>query len=139
MSSVRAQINIAVAPRAVWRALTTEEGLTSWLVDAARVDGRQGGRVVLTSEGDDGEPVEERGIFHEFRPTRKIEIAWDNTSPSATRGTRVLFQIARDGPDETRVSLVHSGGGVLDDEETRAGIEKTWKASLKSLRSSLEE
>ncbi len=137
MPAIRQQINIAAPTRAVWRALTTSEGLTSWWVDEARVDAREGGRIVLVSEGDDGEPVQEVGIFHELRPTRKIEIAWDKSSPAITKGTRLEFQIARDG-DETRVSLVHSGAGVLDDDDARTGLEKAWKAALLSLRDALE-
>ena len=137
MPSVRQQLNIAAPPRTVWAALTTAEGLTSWWVDEARVDAREGGRIVLTSEGDDGEPVEECGLVHTCRPTRKFEIAWDNSSPAPTKGTRVQFQVARDG-DETRVSVIHSGGGILDDEDEWTLLDKAWKSALKALRSSLE-
>lgn len=138
MASIRHQINIAAPARAVWNALTTEQGLTSWWVDAARVEPRQGGRIVLESEGDEGERVEERGMFHEIRPTRRIEIAWDGNSPGPTRGTRIEFAVARDG-DETRLSLVHSGGGVLEDEEAREQLDRSWRAALRALRDHLEE
>jgi uncharacterized protein YndB with AHSA1/START domain len=137
MSSIRHQVNIAASPRTVWAALTTAEGLASWWVDSARIDPRPGGRVVLTSEGDDGTPVEEWGILHDIRPTRRVEIAWDTNSPGPTKGTRVEWTIARDG-DETRVSLVHSGGGVLEDEEARSRLEKEWKGAFESLRDALE-
>lgn len=138
MPAIRQQINIDASPRAVWRAITTVEGLTSWLADEARVDAREGGRIVLTSEGDDGEPMEERGIFHEIRPIRRIEVAWDVNSPAPTKGTRIEFQIARDG-EETRLSVVHRGGGVLDDEEAREALDKGWRQALRALRSALEE
>jgi uncharacterized protein YndB with AHSA1/START domain len=137
MSTIRQQINIAAPTRTVWKALTTEEGLTSWWVDGARIDARPGGRVVLTSEGDDGNPVEERGILHDIRPTRHIEITWDHSSPAVTKGTRVEFSVARDG-DETRVSVVHSGKGALEDAAAREKIEKGWKQALLALRQSLE-
>jgi uncharacterized protein YndB with AHSA1/START domain len=137
MSSVRQQVNIAVSPRVVWRALTTEEGVTSWWVDQARLDARPGGRLVLTSVGDDGQPVEERGMFHEVRPTRKVEIAWDSVSPAPTKGTRIEFLIARDG-DETRLSVVHSGAGILDDEAARAVLDQQWRQALHALRDHLE-
>jgi len=137
MSAIRQQINIARPIRAVWTALTTADGLMSWWADDARVDARPGGRVVVFTEGDDGEPMEERGILHELRPTRKIEIAWDSNSPALTRGTRLLFQLARDG-EETRVSLVHSGRGVLEDEEARDTLDKDWRRALRSLRDALE-
>lgn len=137
MSSIRQQINIAAPTRSVWKALTTDEGITSWWVDSARIDARPGGRVVLTSEGDDGKPVEERGILHDIRPTRRIEIAWDSSSPAPTKGTRIEFTVARDG-DETRVSVVHSGKGPLEDAVEREKIEKSWKQALIALRQSLE-
>lgn len=137
MPAIRRQINIAAGTRAVWRALTTVDGLQSWLADTARVDAREGGRIVLTSEGDDGEPVEERGLIHEIRPTRKLEWAWDSSSPAPTAGTRVLWQLAMDG-EETRVILVHRGGGPLDEEESRAAMDKEWRQALLALRDALE-
>ena len=138
MASIRQQINIAVPSRVVWNALTSAEGWKRWWAEEARLEARSGGRIVLTVEGDEGEPVEERGIFHELRPTRKLEIAWDSTSPAKTKGTRLQFSISRDG-DETRLALVHSGGGILDDEDQRAALEKEWRSALRALRSSLEE
>lgn len=138
MSSIRHQINIAAPVRVVWRALTTEAGLTSWWVDDARVVSEKGGRVILRSEGDDGEMMEEVGMFLELRPTRKIEIAWDSSSPAPTKGTRVQFTVARDG-EETRVAVVHSGGGLLDDEESREALNKSWRSALRALRGSLED
>ena len=137
MTAIRQQINIARPIRAVWAALTTANGLKSWWADEARMDPRPGGRVVVVTEGDDGEPMEERGILHELRPTRKIEIAWDSNSPALTKGTRLTFQLARDG-EETRVSLVHTGRGVLEDEEAREVLDKDWRRALRSLRDALE-
>jgi uncharacterized protein YndB with AHSA1/START domain len=135
MAAIRHQINVAVPVRTVWKALTTEEGLTGWWGRGARVDPRPGGRVVITSEDAEGQAVEERGLFHELRPTRKIEIAWDTTSSSLTRGTRVVFQLARDA-DETRLSLVQSVTG--EDDTARAELDALWRQRLLALRGSLE-
>ncbi|HHO51403.1 MAG TPA: SRPBCC domain-containing protein [Deltaproteobacteria bacterium] len=137
MPSIRQQINIAAPTRVIWNLLTTAEGWTHWWAEEARLEPRSGGRIVLTIEGDDGEPIEERGVFHEIRPTRKLEIAWDSTSPAKTRGTRVQLTISRDG-DEARLALIHSGGGILDDEEARAALEREWRSALRALRSHLE-
>ena len=137
MAAIRHQVNIAVPTRTVWKALTTADGLMSWWADEARLDPRPGGVIVITTEGDDGEPIEERGVFHELRPTRKIEIKWDKGSQAPTAGTRITFQLAKDGP-ETRLSLIHSGGGVLDDEEARSVLDKDWNRALKGLRDTLE-
>lgn len=137
MAAIRRNIHINAAPRAVWRTLTTSEGWTSWYADEARMDGRKGGRVVLVSEDDEGNPVEEVGTVLTWRPTSRLEISWDSNSPAPTRGTMLTFSIARDG-GETRVALVHSGGGPLDDEEARSQLDTTWRQSLNALRDVLE-
>jgi uncharacterized protein YndB with AHSA1/START domain len=137
MAAIRQQINIAVPLRSVWNTLVTAEGWRSFWADEARLEPRSGGRIVLVSQAPDGSRVEERGIFHEMRPTRKVEIAWDSTSPAPTRGTRVNFTLSRDG-NETRLLLVHSGGGVLEDEEARSHLEREWKDALRTMRETLE-
>lgn len=137
MASIRQQINIAASPRMVWAQLTTSDGLTAWWADEARVDGSSGGRLTLTSEDDDGEPLEERGVFLEFRPTRKLEIKWDAGSGGLTGGSRVKFQVARDG-DETRVSVIHTGA-FLEEADVFARFDKEWRSALKALRGSLED
>jgi uncharacterized protein YndB with AHSA1/START domain len=137
MPAIRQQINVAASPRAVWNALTTAEGLTAWWVDEARVDPRTGGRVVVASVGEDGAPSEQRGLFLDFRPTRRVEIAWDTLGGGGKTGQRIEFQVAMAG-GETRVSVVVSGGEALDDEEAHAALSRDWKASLKALRAHLE-
>lgn len=137
MSSIRRQINIAATPRAVWQMLTTDEGWRAWYADEARVDGRKGGRISITTEDDDGEPLVEAGFFHTWRPTARLEIAWDTHGKAASRGGRLLIQVARDG-DETRVSVVISGGAAMEDPELRAELDTTWRQSLKGLRDALE-
>lgn len=138
MSSIRRQINITASPRAVWSALTTAEGWQGWYADEARVDARVGGRIILISDYDEeGRPIEEVGLFHTFRPTSRLEIRWDSRSQASSRGGRLSFNIARDG-GETRVALVHAGGEALEDEESRAELEKTWRQAFQSLRDYLE-
>jgi len=135
LATVRQQINIAASARIVWNALTTAEGLTSWWVDEARVDTRPGGRIVITTEDDDGAPLEEIGMFQQLRPTRKVEITWDSGSRGPLRKTRLEFVLARD-KDETRVAVIHSG--IEETEDDNAALEKEWRQALLALRSSLE-
>ena len=138
MSSVRQQINIAVGPRAVWRAFTTEDGVTSWWVDGARLDAKEGGRLVLDTEDEEGESVQESGIFHVLRPTRSLEIVFDKLPETPWAGSRMKIALARDG-GETRVVLVHTGNGeAFTDEERRLALEKEWRGALRSLRGALE-
>jgi len=136
LATVRQQINIAASVRVIWNALTTAEGLSSWWVDEARVDTRPGGRIVVTTEDDDGAPIEEIGMFQQLRPTRKIEIKFDSNSPGALRKTRIEFVLARDG-DETRVAVIHSG--IEETEDDNAALEKEWRQALLALRASIED
>lgn len=136
MPAVRRQINIAASPRTVWRSLTTPDGLAAWLVDSGTVQPQEGGRVVLTLEGDDGEPVEIRGMIHTWRPTSHLEIAFDR-GKNEYAGSRVAFKLARDG-EETQLTMVHSGGEALEDEARRAAIDTTWRQALNALQSTLE-
>lgn len=137
MGSVRQQVNIAVGPRRVWRALTTAEGLCGWWATTARVDAREGGRVVIETTNEEGERLERMGLFLAFRPTRRLEIKWDGGVNNDAKGTSVNFHIARDG-DETRVNIVQTGESITADEEEVASREKAWKATLLSLREALE-
>jgi uncharacterized protein YndB with AHSA1/START domain len=138
MPAIRRQINIAAPQRTVWNMLTTADGWKAWYADEARFDANSGGRVVLQTEDDDGNPVEEVGTVLTFKPTRKLEIRWERGTTANTVDTVLSFGLARDG-DETRVSLIHRGAGPLEEEEARAELDKTWRQSLKALRGVLED
>ncbi len=137
MAAIRRHVYIATGARAVWRALTSAEGLEKWLAEDARIDGRKGGRVVLggTDFDDEHEIV---GMIHTWRPTSQLEITWDSVGAAETKGSSVLFQVARDG-DESRVSIVHSGGEALEDDERRAKLDHAWKVALETLQALLDE
>lgn len=163
MAAIRHQVRIAAPARVVWHALTTEDGLRGWWGEADRLDPRAGGRFVITvddglpaqvpappEEGDapdeDGAedapaeaaepagPVQRWGVFHSFRPTRSIEITWDS---GLLKGTRLAFQLGRD-EDETKVHIVQSVSGGLDDDALRDALETWWKAALLRLRDGIE-
>lgn len=136
MPAIRRQINIAAPPRAVWNVLTTGEGLTKWLASSARIDAREGGRVVLAA-GAAGEEKESRGLVHTWRPTSHLEISFDRVGDSELRGSHVAFKLARDG-DETRLNLVHSGGEALDDEARRGALDRVWAGALDKLQTLLD-
>lgn len=130
MAIIRKQINIDASPRTLWKALTTAEGLASWLGSDARVDGRDGGRYCLKV----GEQ-EEVGLIHEFRPTGRLEVMWDK-HVGAWKGSRVLFQVARDG-NESVVHVQHISSS-FDDDAARLPVDAFWKNSLQKLRDQLE-
>ncbi|MCB9665569.1 MAG: SRPBCC domain-containing protein [Alphaproteobacteria bacterium] len=136
MSAIRHQVSVDASSRTVWTALTTEAGVTGWWAETARIDARDGGRIVLSTRIGDA-LVEERGIFHQVRPTRTLEITWDSVGTSPTRGAKLQLQVGR-GDGETKVHVVLSGGEGLEDEETRAQVDEFWKGALLRLRDVLE-
>lgn len=137
MSSIRRHVHIAAPSRAVWNAVTTGEGLSSWWVDSARVDGRQGGRLVLQWTDDDGKEVEAWGMFHELRPTAQVEVLFDRVGSSPLRGCRLAFQVARDGA-ETRLSVLLADGEALNDPAQREALDAGWRRDLKALQDLLD-
>ena len=137
MPAIRRHVHIACGARAVWSALTTSDGLEKWMADDARIDGRKGGRVVVSGTDFDSEN-ELCGMIHTWRPTSKLEISWDSVGTFELKGSSVAFQVARDG-DETRLSIVHSGGEALEDEERRSALDAAWKTALETLQSLLDD
>jgi uncharacterized protein YndB with AHSA1/START domain len=77
------------------------------------------------------------GTILKWRPTSHLEIKWDRSNKGSAAGSRLSFQLARDG-DETRLSLIHGGADVFDDEEQRAVLDKEWRQALASLQSNLD-
>ena len=137
MPAIRRHIHIATAPRAVWNALTTPEGLTKWLADEVRIEPRQGGRVVLTRTGPDGEKIEARGLIHKWRPISHFEIAFERLGAYAGRGTHLAFQLTQDGT-EARLSLQQSGGEALEDPVQWKVMDDEWRAALGNLQARLD-
>lgn len=135
MGSIRQQISVDASSRAVWDLLTTVEGVTSWWVEDARLDARDGGRIVVGRTVDEVRQ-EDRGSYHQVRPTRTVEVAWDTSGSGPLAGTRLEFQVGR-GDGETKVHVVQTGV-ALDDDARRVEVESFWKAALLKLRAKLE-
>ena len=89
MAAIRRHVYIANGARAVWRALTTAEGLEKWLAEDARVDARKGGRVVLTGSDLDSEH-DVVGMIHTWRPTSKPGRSNSRRSRPRSRSTVTL-------------------------------------------------
>jgi uncharacterized protein YndB with AHSA1/START domain len=136
MATIRQQIRIAAPARAVWNALTTGEGLAAWLAQEARIDPREGGRVVLGfAPVGDAPRVEEAGILSNVRPTRSLEWKIDSGPPTA-RGTSVAFTVGGEA-GATKVHVVHSGS-FGDDEAAVEAAEARWRDALPRLKAHVE-
>jgi len=112
-------VELAHRPQVVWDALTTAEGLRSWLGDRASIDLRPGGTAeVVWTEEDAGaeirvERVEEPRVFG---------FTWrvDGVPRDDPRRTYVEFTL-EPTPTGTRLHLVESGFAQLPDEHHRTG------------------
>jgi uncharacterized protein YndB with AHSA1/START domain len=134
MPTLRHQILIDANPRAIWNAVTTSEGAAGWWADEVRIDARVGGRVVLV-HGEGEHRQEEVGTVMQARPTAVFEVRWDGAS--LTRGTSTLFQIGR-ADNDTKIHVVQSGAGILDDEAASAVLLDLWKERFVRLRKTFE-
>ena len=113
--------SLNASPEKVWEAITTADGLTSWLAVSAAVDGREGGAVEI--EFDDDERVS--GTITRWDPTSSFAHTWlingevesdlEYSLAATDRGTDLM--------------LVHTG---LPDEMCR-GYTPGWHAFLARL------
>ena len=113
-------------PERVWEALTTQEGITSWLAVSAKVDGRKGGAVEI--EFDDDQMVD--GIITRWDPTSHFAHTWiiNGEFPSDVR-----YTLAPVG-EGTELTLVHTG---LPDEMC-AGYTPGWHTFMVRLAAALD-
>ena len=65
-----------------------------------------------------------------------LRIVWDHMGGLPNRGGHGLGR--RDG-DEVRVSLVHSGGPLLEDEDQREAMIKEWRRDMRALQGLLDD
>ena len=107
---VRASIDIAAPPAAVFRALTEPEGLNQWIAAAATVDLRVGGSMSFGwSYEVDGRTVAPVSRILEIVPNERLVMDWPDWrgDPSVPRQTiRWDLQAI---PSGTRVTLTHTG------------------------------
>ncbi|GAA4925802.1 uncharacterized protein YndB with AHSA1/START domain [Actinomycetospora succinea] len=112
-------VELAHRPEVVWGALTTAEGLRSWLGDRASIDLRPGGtaEVAWTTEGQIAEIRVER-----VEEPRVFGFTWrvDGVARDDPRRTYVEFTL-EPTPAGTRLHLVESGFAQLGDEDHRRG------------------
>lgn len=120
------QRSLDAPPERVWEALTTQEGITSWLAVSAKVDGRDGGDVEI--EFDDDQTVS--GIITRWDPNSHFDHTW---VINATITSDVAYSLTPLG-EGTELMLVHTG---LPDEMC-AGYTPGWHAFLARLAAELE-
>ena len=92
------------APRErVWSLLTEPGELPRWWPDAAELEPRLGGRVVLTFG-----PGAVSGEVTHWDPPRELVLTWEQSNMPGVR-LHVLFTVDDIGDGRSRVGVVHSG------------------------------
>ena len=124
-------VDLAHRPEVVWRALTTAEGLRSWLGDRASIDLRPGGHAEVVWSGGEGsvdttgyttgDPTAEILVERVEEP-RVLGFTWrvDGVAREDPRRTYVEFTLEPTATG-TRLHLVESGFAQLADEDHRRG------------------
>jgi uncharacterized protein YndB with AHSA1/START domain len=112
-----------VAPERVWHALTTQEGITSWLAPTAAIDARLGGTIEMTFD----EENTVAGVITAWEPHTTFAHTWiiNDEVPSDLR-----YDLTPTAGG-TELRLVHSG---LPDEMC-GGYTPGWHAYLARLES----
>lgn len=113
-------------PDRVWVALTTADGITSWLAPTATIDARVGGEISLTFD----EENHVVGTISEFEPPRRLRHSWviDGEFESV-----VSYELEPEGGG-TLLTLVHTG---LPDEMC-GGYTPGWHAYLTRMEAVVE-
>lgn len=100
MPEVRRQLTIDADPAAVWDALTTEDGLASWLADGVEGEIAAGGRAIFRYAS--GERREAQ--IDEVRAGERVAWRW---SRDGFEESRVVVAVAREG-DGSRVTVTET-------------------------------
>ena len=128
-------VTLARAPREVWQALTTAEGLSAWFGERASIDLRPGGPAALTFAG--GMTVDLR-IERVEEPT-VFAYTWrlPDLPDEDPRRTYVEFTLEPHG-DGTRLRLIETGFAQLP-VDTRRGTYDSHSAGWSRELAELEE
>jgi uncharacterized protein YndB with AHSA1/START domain len=121
--AVRFERRYAVAPAAVWAALTEPEQLRGWLTEATTFDHEVGGRVELRFGDEPNQTI--NGSIRVYDPPRALEYEWH--WPGQATST-VRFELRSDGGG-TLLVLDHRGLPA----ESATGYAAGWHAYLDRL------
>lgn len=137
---IEREIVIEAPPERVWAVLTEPEHVAVWFSDSVAGDLQPGAASVLRWE--------EHGSFsilvEQAEPPRYFSYRWAARSPGADpvegNSTLVEFTLVAEG-DGTRLQVVESGFGSLDDEQEEYVRDNTqgWEGALSSLQKYVAE
>jgi uncharacterized protein YndB with AHSA1/START domain len=118
--------SLGASPERVWKALTTEKGLTSWLAVSATVDGREGGAIAIEFDAD--QTVS--GKISRWDPTTRFAHPWIINDAISSE---VAYALTPTGSG-TKLTMVHTG---LPNEMC-GGYTPGWHAYMARLAAEVE-
>lgn len=131
--SVEQELFIHAPPRKVFDAITTPQGLASWMVVRADLSPRTGAPYELEFDGG----WLHEGSVHRFRPGRSLSLAWSWSGVPLTGTVLTMGVRARKGGTVFR--LVHRGFPFEKRwMELYGGAERGWRYYGMNLKSVLE-
>lgn len=137
---VRKEVAIDAPLAEVWKAWTTNEGLTSFFGPGAHVEPTPGGpfEIYFSLNAPEGLRGSEGCKVHSVVPMKLLAFEWSQPpSIPALRGvhTLVLLRFEELTPNRVRVEMTHSGWGVGEDwDKAYAYFNRAWDAVLGNLR-----
>jgi uncharacterized protein YndB with AHSA1/START domain len=102
-SDVMQTVDLDAPPERVWQLLTDPAELARWWPDAAKLEPRVGGRVVLNFG-----PGDVSGEVTTWEPPSALGFTWEASNMPGVR-LHVSFTVDDAGGGRSRVSVVHSG------------------------------
>ncbi|AIF82529.1 hypothetical protein NTE_00447 [Candidatus Nitrososphaera evergladensis SR1] len=111
--TIQKSLVVNAPPAVVFKALTSENDLTHWFPNIARLEPRVGGsvefRFTRDHKGRSGLDHRVVGKVLEFVPDTTFSMSWKNTSDPDFPDTTVTWTLEPAGNERTRVTLVHAG------------------------------
>ena len=114
--TIRFEVTVPAPRSALWRAWTTESGVSTFFAPACKIDLQPGGayEMYFNQEAPAGEKGGEGMILLAVQPEKMLSFTW-NAPPhlASVRGemTHVSLRFFETEPGETLVQLVHDGWG----------------------------
>ena len=102
-TDVAQSVDVEAPRERVWRLLTDPQALPRWWPDAAQLEPRVGGSVVLTFG-----PGHVSGEVTQWDPPRALGFTWEQSNMPGVR-LHVAFTVDDLGDGRSRVHVVHSG------------------------------
>jgi uncharacterized protein YndB with AHSA1/START domain len=135
LRAIRYDFTVAAPPAAVWRVLSTAEGLRSFFAPGAEIELKAFGKFSIQFDPSKPGTTAEENVVLAVEPERLLSTTW-NAPPAypSVRAQRTLlqFRLMPDGEAHTRVTIVQSGFGTgkeWDDTYTYFTGAWTWVAA----------